>query len=204
VPSPSTPYRPGLPVGFRGYDRAATDAFLAELDEHQATVARERDELRGQVDELVEELELHRRELEHHRGRSRAVAEAMVTAQQVADRLKAAGEAEIEQRRREVAAERTRLVEEGATIKAEARQEATEIIREARIRADRLIEEVVSALEEYQRDTDQFLAGTRQRLSSLVRDLLGRIPGSAPDYVPAPAEQPGDDADAPAARTAVA
>ena len=40
---------------------------------------------------------------------------------------------------------------------------------------------LVSVLEEYQRDTDAFVSGTRERLNSLVSDLLGRIPGSAPD-----------------------
>ncbi|MGZ4333997.1 MAG: hypothetical protein ACXVRJ_06955, partial [Gaiellaceae bacterium] len=56
--------------------------------------------------------------------------------------------------------------------------------------ADRLIEEVVAALQDYQHETDEFVTGTRERLVSLVRDLVGRIPGSAPEYVAAPPVEP--------------
>jgi cell division septum initiation protein DivIVA len=160
-----------LPVAFRGYDRDATDEAFSKLEKRHA---REREELRRQIEALLQEVEDHRR-------RATAVADALVTAQKVAMDLRAGAESEIESLRREVAAEREALVEEGAAIKAEARQEATEIVREARIRADRLIGELVAVLEDYQRDTDEFVTGTRLRLSSLVNDLLNRIPGSAPD-----------------------
>jgi cell division septum initiation protein DivIVA len=182
-----------LPVGFRGYDRAATEAALAALEERNAELTRERDDLHEQIGRLHDELE-------QHRGRSQAVADALVTAQIAAGDLRAVAEAEIQRLHREVAEDRERLVEEGATIRTQARQEATEIIREARIRADRLVEEVVGALEDYQRETDEFVSGTRERLVSLVRNLLGRMPGSAPDYV----FEPDVDAepDAPAAAVA--
>jgi cell division septum initiation protein DivIVA len=173
--------QPDLPVGFRGYDRTATDAVLSEFEERQSALAEERDELRRQVEELVHELA-------QHRDRSQAVADALVTAQQVAADLRAAGEVEIAEKRGEVAAERAKIAEEAQSIRAEARQEATEIVREARLRADRLIEEVVTALEAYRAETDQFVVGTRERLASLVRDLLGRIPGSAPDPLPVTVE----------------
>jgi cell division initiation protein len=163
-----------LPVGFRGYDRDATDEAFSKLEKRHA---REREELRRQIDALLQEVEDHRR-------RATAVADALVTAQKVAMDLRAGAESEIDELRREVEREREALVEEGAAIKAEARQEATEIVREARIRADRLIGELVAVLEEYQRDTDEFVTGTRVRLSSLVNDLLNRIPGSAPDRAP--------------------
>jgi cell division septum initiation protein DivIVA len=166
-----------LPTGFRGYDRAATDAFLAELDRRHSAVTAERDALRRELEDLSTELE-------QHRNRSDAVADALVTAQKIAVDLRAAAEAEIAEERRDVAEERALLVEEGVAIRAEARQEATEIIREARIRADRLIEEIVTALADYQRETDEFVTGTRERLNSLVRDLLARIPGSAPEPAP--------------------
>jgi len=187
-----------LPTGFRGYDREATDSFLADLERRHSVVAAERDALHRQLEELTAELE-------HHRGRSQAVADALVTAQKVAVDLRAAAEAEIAEERHEVAEERRQLVEEGVAIRADARQEATEIVREARIRADRLIEEIVSALAEYQRETDEFVSGTRERLTSLVHDLLARIPGSAPEPAPVVVEVEAEpEAEAPAADVAAA
>jgi cell division septum initiation protein DivIVA len=166
-----------LPVAFRGYDRAATDAALAALEQRHAVLAHERDELRRHVDELL-------RELEERRGRSQALADAFVTAQQVAADLRAAAETE------------------GETIRSDARQEATEIVREARIRADRLIDEVVAALEEHRRDTDEFVSSARERLAALVQDLLYSMPGSAPPPPPGVAVD-GED-EAPAADVAAA
>ena len=180
--------QPELPVGFRGYGREATDAILAQLGEQNTALASERDDLRRQVDELAQELE-------YHRARVKAVADALVTAQMVAVDLREAAAAEIERQRREAVAEQQLLTDEGLAIRAKARQDATEIIREARIRADKLIDEVVAALEEYRHDTDHFLSGTRERLDSLVRDLLGRIPGSAAeDFPPAQDDEAEDEA----------
>ncbi len=163
-----------LPGALRGYDREATDALLAEHERRHEAIARERDDLLRQIDEL-------RTELTGHRGRVQAVAEALVTAQQAAADLRSSAAADAEAERMSVAAERQKLVEEGAAIRADARQEATEIVREARVRAERLAHEVVAALREYQLETDQFLDRTRERLDSLVGDLVGRIPASAPE-----------------------
>jgi cell division septum initiation protein DivIVA len=187
-----------LPVGFRGYDRASTDALLAQLEGLNSGLTRERAELVQQVDELKVNLEDYRR-------RSEAVADALVTAQRMAIDLRASAEAEIEEQRREVdgllaigeaelaeqrrelEGEREKLVDTGNEIRAEAREEATEIVREARIRADRLIDEVLDALRVYEGSTDEFLADSRNQLVSLVRDLIDRIPGTAPS---APEETP--------------
>ena len=76
--------------------------------------------------------------------------------------------------------EREKLVEVGNEIRAEARADATEIVREARIRADRLIDEVLDALRAYEGSTDEFLSESRTQLVSLVRELIERIPGTAP------------------------
>lgn len=189
-----------LPVGFRGYDRASTDALLAKLDERSAALTRERDDLRRRVDDLT-------RDVEEYRHRSDAVADALVTAQRIALDLRANAEAEIaEQKRevdgfradaeaeiaelhREVDAEREKLVDAGNEIRAEARADATEIVREARIRADRLIDEVLDALRAYEEDADGFLSDSRTRLVSLVRELIDRIPGTAPA---APEDQPAE------------
>ena len=187
-----------LPVGFRGYDRASTDALLAKLDERGVALARERDDLSRQVADL-------KRDVEEYRQRSEAVADALVTAQRMAldlranaeaeiaeqqrraEELQALAEAEINERERQVESEREKLVDAGNEIRAEARADATEIVREARIRADRLIDEVLDALRAYEEDTDGFLSDSRTRLVSLVRELIERIPGTAPA---APEEQP--------------
>lgn len=180
-----------LPVGFRGYDRASTDALLAKLVERGAVLTRERDDLSRQVEDLT-------RDVEEYRKRSDAVADALVTAQRIAldlranaeaeiaeqkrevDGLRESAETEIAEREREVEAEREKLVDAGNEIRAEARADATEIVREARIRADRLIDEVLDALRAYEDDTDGFLSDSRTRLVSLVRELIDRIPGTAP------------------------
>jgi cell division septum initiation protein DivIVA len=193
----------GLPVGFRGYRRKETDAYVAGLHQTYTTLLREKSELQRQVEGL-------KASIDEHDSRTRAVADALVTAQLVAEDIRVAAEAEIERERHDVvadrnrlaeelAAERQQLVDEGAAIRAEAHQAAAEIVREARVRGERLIEEVLSSIDEYQRETDHFLGGKRERLGSLVRDLLGRIPGSAP---PAPAE--ADELDTEDAVTAAA
>jgi len=187
-----------LPVGFRGYDRVRTDELIAKLEARGAALGRERDELWAQVNELT-------RDLDDHRKRSEAVADALVTAQRMAldmrasaeaeiaeqrrevDGLLAAAEADLDQQRRELEDEREKLVDAGNEIRTEAREEATEIVREARIRADRLIDEVLDALRAYEGDTDEFLSDSRTRLVSLVRELIDRIPGTAPS---APEEAP--------------
>jgi cell division septum initiation protein DivIVA len=189
-----------LPVGFRGYERASTDALLTKLDERNAAVARERDDLRQKLNDLTADVE-------EYRKRSDAVADALVTAQRMAldlranaeaeiaeqkrevDSQKALAEAEIAERERAVDAELEKLVDAGNEIRAEARADATEIVREARIRADRLIDEVLDALRAYEDDADGFLSESRTRLVSLVRELIDRIPGSAPA---APEEQPAE------------
>lgn len=163
-----------LPLRFRGYDRTAAGALFASQEQRLRAVGQERDDLRRRVDELTTELE-------QHRTRADAVADALVTAQKIAVDLRAAAEAEIEEERRGVAEEREQLNEEGTVIRAEARQEATEIVREARIRADRLIEEIVAALNAYQHEAEDFVSGSSDRLTSLVHDLLTRMPGSAPE-----------------------
>ena len=165
-----------------------------------AALTRERDDLWRQVNDLTTDVE-------EYRKRSDAVADALVTAQRIAldlranaeaeiaeqkrevDGQQALAEAEIAEREREVEAEREKLVDVGNEIRAEARADATEIVREARIRADRLIDEVLDALRVYEDDADGFLSESRTRLVSLVRELIERIPGSAPSV---PEEQPDE------------
>ena len=201
---------------------ASTDALLAKLVERSAALTRERDDLWRQVNELTTDVE-------EYRKRSEAVADALVTAQRMAldcgrtrrPRSKSGSarstacvhraEAELAEREREVASEREKLLDVGNEIRSEARADATEIVREARIRADRLIDEVLDALRAYEDDADGFLSDSRTRLVSLVRELIERIPGSAPHAPEEPAEveteivAEADEADhAPAADSAAA
>lgn len=191
--APSSPSE--LPVGFRGFDRAATTALFTSVEQSRRMLMQERDDLRRRVDELTAEVG-------QHQARADAVADALVTAQKIALDLRAAAEADIEEERREVADERQRLFDEGAAIRAEARQEATEIVREARIRADRLIDEIVDALRAYQHEAEDFVTGSGERLTSLVHDLLSRMPGSAPEPAPAPEPELADDGAEPEAPSA--
>jgi cell division initiation protein len=193
-----------LPVSFRGYDRAATEARLWQLEEQRKEVERQRDDVQRRLEEVTAEVE-------GHRSRAQAVADALVTAQRIANDLKASAEAELEAERRELSEALQRLEGEGAGIRSEARQEATEIVREARVRADRLIAEVGSALTDYEREADEFLGSSRDRLTALVHELLSRMPGSAPEYASADNEPAAgaetevaaeDDGDAPAAAVA--
>lgn len=178
-----------LPLRLRGYDRTAAGALFASQEQRHRALAQERDDLRKRVDELTTELE-------QHRTRAQAVADALVTAQKIADDLRTAAQAEIEEERRGVAEEREQLQEEGASIRSEARQEATEIVREARIRADRLIDEIVAALSAYQHEAEDFVSGSSERLTSLVHDLLTRMPGSAPELAVELAPEPEAEAEA--------
>ena len=169
----STDLRPDLPTSFRGYDRAATDALLAKLDDARLVLVRERDELRREVESL-------RHDVEQHRERTQAVADALVTAQMVANELRAKAEGDLAEERRELAASKERLEHEADELRERARHEATEIVRESRVRADRVIDEVAHALRNYRTDTDEFLEEARLRLDSLVQEVLERMPASVP------------------------
>ena len=170
-----------LPVGFRGYDRTSTDALLAKVEERSSALTRERDDLRRQVDELT-------RDVEEYRQRSEAVADALVTAQRMALDLRASAEAEIAEQRREAEDVRAQAEAEIAEREHEVEVEREKLVDAGNeIRADRLMDEVLDALRAYEEDADGFLSESRTRLVSLVRELIERIPGSAPSV---PEEQP--------------
>lgn len=192
----STDLRPDLPSSFRGYDRSATDALLAKLDDARLALVRERDDLRR-------ELEAAQLDLEQHRGRAQAVGDALVTAQLIVNDLREKAEAELAEERRELGAAKEKLDQETDELRSHARQEATEIVREARVRADRVVDEVANALGNYRTDTDEFLETARVKLDALVQEVLERMPAS----VPAPpreleTEEAEPEEDAPAAAVA--
>jgi len=192
----SSDFRPDLPSGFRGYDRSATDALLAKLDDARLALVRERDDLRR-------ELEAAQLDLEQHRERAQAVGDALVTAQLIVNDLRDKAEAELAEERRELGAAKEKLDQETDELRSHARQEATEIVREARVRADRVVDEVANALGNYRTDTDEFLETARVKLDALVQEVLERMPAS----VPAPpreleTEEVEPEEDAPAAAVA--
>jgi cell division septum initiation protein DivIVA len=192
----SMDFRPDLPSAFRGYDRTATDALLAQLDDARLALARERDELRRQFEAV-------QHDLDQHRERAQAVGDALVTAQLLAQELRAKAESQLAEERRELGAAREKLDQEADDLRSHARHEATEIVREARVRADRVIDEVANALGNYRTDTDEFLESARVKLDALVQEVLERMPAS----VPAPSrevetEEAEPEEDAPAAAVA--
>jgi len=192
--------RHSIPTSFRGYDRARTDALMRALAEEVRSVQWQCDDLRRQLEEATAELE-------EHRERSRAVADALVSAQQVAADVRAQAEAEIAERQREAAGLKDAAEADALEIREHARQEATEIVRESRVRADRVVDEVAIAIKGYHEDTDEFLDDARTRLDTLVQVVLERIPATAapvPVEVEVPVEAPVAEADEPPADAVVA
>jgi len=192
--------RQALPTSFRGYDRDRTDALMRALADEVRSVTTERDGLRRQLDEVT-------RELEDHRERSRAVADALVSAQQVAAQVRAEAEAEKAEQQREAASVKDAASVEASEIREQARQDATEIVRESRIRADRVVDEVAIAIKGYHEDTDEFLDDARTRLDTLVQAVLERIPATAAPVLvedEVQAEAPVAEADEPPADAVVA
>ncbi|HEY2388545.1 MAG TPA: hypothetical protein VGK30_16435, partial [Candidatus Binatia bacterium] len=181
-------------------DRERTDMLMQALADEVKTLKAESEGLRRQLAAAAAELE-------QHRERTRAVADALVNAQQAAGEVRAQAEAERAEQQQTVAGVKEAAAAEAAATRERARQEATEIVRESRLRADRVIDEVAVALTGYREDTDHFLDDARQKLDTLVQGVLERIPASA---APAPAEAevqaeaPAADADEPPADAIVA
>lgn len=194
--------RRALPTSFRGYDRERTEMLMQALAHEVESVKAEREDLRRQLAQA-------QKELEEHRVRSRAVADALVSAQQIAAEVRAQAEAELAEQERRVADVREQAESEASEVREQARHEATEIVRESRLRADRVVDEVADALKGYRVDTDHFLDEARKKLDMLVQNTLERIPASA---APAPAVEaeaqadaaPAADADEPPANATVA
>ena len=195
---------PELPVSFRGYDRAATDALLGNLEESYRALLTERDDANGRVAEMETKLTELERELAEHREQSQAVSDALITAEQ----LKALGERDAriltEEAEREAAEIRARAELDAETLsaaadshvaevrsraeqdaeailrdaeerRAQAERDAEAIVREAEMRAEHLVDEVQREVEHRQHEAEDFLDDTRERLGSLVRDLFGRV-----------------------------
>jgi len=174
---------PVLGSSFRGYDRAQTDAFLQRLEDSFHKLTSERDALRSKAEEAERRAASLEQELAEHRARQQAVADALVTAQSLANEVRSAAEQEVADERRDAAMAKGEALQESAEIRAKAQQDAAELLREARARADRLVEDVQRGIREQQHEAEHLLDDTKERLGSLVRDLLSRLEpeaGSAP------------------------
>jgi cell division septum initiation protein DivIVA len=174
---------PVLGSSFRGYDRAQTDGFLQRLEDSFHKLTSERDALRTKAEEAERRAASLETELAQHRERQQAVADALITAQSLANEVRAAAEQEVADDRREAATAKGEALQEAAEIRAKAQQEAAELLRDARTRADRLIDDVQRGIREQQHEAEHLLDDTKERLGSLVRDLLSRLEpeaGSAP------------------------
>ncbi len=183
------PAIPAFPTALRGYDREATDAFLRKLEEAFSGLIKQRNELRAEVEKAngrVTELEA---EVADHRKKTQAVGDALITAQELADRARARANVEREEILRGVEGARDEARRHADAIRADASRQAAEIIREAQVTAERLIVEARSGIEQRRLEAESFLDDTRERLGSLVRDLIGRVGGAG--------ERDGQDGQAP-------
>jgi len=153
-----------LPTAFHGYARQPVDRLLEEVEESHRGLIAERDELRASLDGANERLSTLTSELDRHVGQERAVADALIEAEQKAKELTKTAESDAEGMRA------------AAELKADA------ILRDAQTRADRLVEETKQALEERTFQAENLLDDARARLGSLVRDLLDQIGTAARDH----------------------
>jgi len=103
---------------FRGYDKIEVTSFLAAVADDYEQALRETDQLRQELMKLEAALN-------EHRGRESTLKSTLMTAQKLAD-----------------------------DIKANAEQEARRIIREAEGRSDLLLEKTSARLEDIQREID--------------------------------------------------
>ncbi len=170
---------PELGSSLRGYDRAQTDDFLQRLEDSFHKLVSERDALRSKADEAERKAAALETELAEHRERRQAVADALITAQSLANEVRAAAEQEVAADRRDAATAKGDALQEAAEIRAGAQQEAADLLRDARTRADRLIDDVQRGIREQQHEAEHLLDDTKERLGSLVRDLLSRLEPAA-------------------------
>ena len=105
-------------AAFRGYDKIEVNSFLAAVADDYEQALRETDQLRQELMKLEAALN-------EHRGRESNLKSTLMTAQKLAD-----------------------------DIKANAEQEARRIIREAEGRSDLLLEKTSARLEDIQREID--------------------------------------------------
>lgn len=170
-----------LPSSFRGYDRAATDAFLARVEEGYRGLVAERDELLDRLARAESRSEALERELSDFREQAHALGRALVRAEELrveAERDAEAIRSEAErfasevQEQAERAAEaaaheaestRTLFERQAAEARERAHREAENILSQASRRADDLVV-----------DAEELMNSAKEHLTGLVRDLFER------------------------------
>ena len=173
APAPESPRPldrpPDLTIGRRGYDVAATDAFLGRLEQGFHELTTERDALKRRVDELEQELVRHR---EQHD----AVADALITAQTLAREVRARAEAEVASDRAEAAQAKASAEKDAAAIRAKAQQDADVLLAEAKVQSAQLVDQMQEDVRAKQHEAETILDDAKARVESLVHELLDRLP----------------------------
>jgi cell division septum initiation protein DivIVA len=160
-----------LPTAVRGYDRAATDRLLAQLDEGLKAVLRQQAATQSRMSDLE-------RRLAEGQDREEAVAEALVLATQIR------GESE-----REAKEIRERYESEAEGIKDEAQRRAESVLREADSRAQSIVGEAEAkahavigeaeanahAFDQQIRDAQELAQRIRAHLATFLRSMLDEV-----------------------------
>jgi cell division septum initiation protein DivIVA len=160
-----------LPQAVRGYDRAATDRLLAQLDEGLKFVLQQQTATQSRMSDLE-------RRIAEGQDREEAVTEALVLATQIR------GESE-----REAKEIRERYVSEGEGIKEEAQRRADAVLREADTRAQAILgdaeakahtlvgeaEANAHAFDQQIRDAQELAQRIRAHLTGFLQSMLDEV-----------------------------
>ena len=195
---------PELPVSFRGYDRAATDALLSDLEESYRALLTERDDAKSRVAEMETKLTELERELAEHREQSQAVSDALITAEQLkalgerdgqslkdeaereaaeiraqaeqhAEALRATVDAEMSEVRAAAQREAEAVGQETDAVKAQAEQDAAEIRARAEREADEVVREAESRAARLVADVERDLQERQHEAEDFLDDTRERL-----------------------------
>ena len=149
-----------LPTALRGYDRAATDRFLSDLEDSVTAVLTERNEAQARVAELE-------KQIAEGREHEKEITEALLVASRV--------RAESEREGKELKAEYER---EAESATAESKRQADEIVRGAEAEAEKMLEDArlkVRGFEQEIRDAEQLAVEARARIAAFLESLLAEL-----------------------------
>lgn len=171
-----------LPTAMRGYDKAATDKLLDELEANLQTLIKER----NAAQKRVQEFESRVTALEE---REKEITGALVVASRVREQSEQESKAKAEERIHEANAEAERIMSEARSSAGSFEQETRDVEQLAVRARQQLTSFLESLLAEIERRGSD--------LGSVVHDLVSRIgetsrsPGDAHDDVPSGAPAQG-------------